>query len=50
MGEQGYRIVRVIARDVMRDLDAVVRLIVEQVTNPLHHRLDGPPPRAGEDL
>jgi very-short-patch-repair endonuclease len=50
MGEQGYRIVRIISRDVMRDLDAVIRLIVEQVTNPLHHPSDGPPPHAGEEL
>ena len=46
----GYRVIRLLADDVMRELDSVVRMIVSQVTNPLHHPSDGPPPRAGEEL
>ena len=47
---QGYRVVRVLARDVMRDLDAVLKFIAVQVANPLHHPPDGPPPHSGEEL
>jgi very-short-patch-repair endonuclease len=50
MAERGYAVVRVLARDVMSDLEVVLRFISEQVTNPLHHPLDGPPPHAGEEL
>jgi hypothetical protein len=35
---------------VMKNLDGVVSLIVEQVSNPLHHPSDGPPPHSGEDI
>ena len=38
------------AGDVMKDLDGVLKLIVERVANPLHHPADGSPPRSGEDL
>jgi hypothetical protein len=37
------------ASDVTRNLDGVLRLIVERVANPLHHPADGPPPHPGED-
>ena len=50
MQRLGYRIIRLAAKDVMKDVEAVLNLIVEQVTNPLHHPPHGPPPRAGEDI
>ena len=50
MQARGYRVLRLLAADVMRDLDAVVRMIASQVTNPLHHPVDGHPPRDGEEL
>ena len=48
--ERGYRVLSVLAAEVMRDLDAVIRMISCQVANPLHHPSDGPPPHAGEEL
>ena len=48
--QHGFRIVRLAAVDVIRDLDAALIFIAEQVKNPLHHPLDGPPPHAGEDF
>jgi len=50
MIDRGLRVVRIPARDVMTDLNAVLKLIAVQVTSPLHHPTDGPPPRAGEEL
>jgi very-short-patch-repair endonuclease len=47
--QQGYRVLRVAAIDVLRNLDGVLSLISERVTNPLHHPGDGPPPHTGED-
>ncbi|MEO8454565.1 MAG: DUF559 domain-containing protein [Sphingomicrobium sp.] len=47
--QHGYRVLRVAAIDVLRNLDGVLSLISERGTNPLHHPLDGPPPHAGED-
>ena len=44
ISEQGLRIVRIFAVDVMRDLDAVVRMIVAECALPLHHPADGSPP------
>ncbi|WP_394344002.1 endonuclease domain-containing protein [Sphingomonas baiyangensis] len=44
-----YRLYRVPARDVLCDIDAVVRMIVASAAAPLHHAAHGPPPRAGED-
>ena len=49
LNERGYRVLRILGSDVMKDLDAVVRMIASQVTSPLHHPSDGPPPHAGED-
>ncbi|MBJ6122589.1 endonuclease domain-containing protein [Sphingomonas mollis] len=47
----GYRVLRIAAADVLRDVDAVVTAIVATAANPLHHSpaASGPPPRAGED-
>ncbi len=50
MEEHGYRVIRILASDVMRNLDGALKFIAEQVTNPLHHPSDGPPPHAGEEL
>ena len=51
--EAGFTVLRVAARDVLRDLDAVVRHIVAACAGvgPLHHGAArrGPPPRSGED-
>jgi very-short-patch-repair endonuclease len=48
--EQGYRIVRISARRVIADADAVADAIAALVARPLHQPAAGPPPRAGEDL
>ena len=49
LASKGYRILRFAALDVMRNIDGVIAAISEQVTCPLHHPADGPPPHAGED-
>ena len=50
----GFDIMRVAAKDVLRDLDSVVTGIVARCfeVGPLHHSAapNGPPPRSGEDL
>jgi very-short-patch-repair endonuclease len=54
LGERGFVMMRVPAREVLRNMEGVVLEIVERcrVLGPLHHPAspDGPPPRAGEDL
>ena len=54
MGREGFVVTRVTAKDVLSDLDAVVRGIVARCgeVGPLHHSTasSGPPPRSGEDL
>ena len=51
---EGFRVIRIAARDVLKDVDAVHRYIVATCSEvgPLHHSasLSGPPPRSGEDL
>lgn len=51
MRENGFRVVRVSAADVLRDVEAVAASIVAHAARPLHHQpsADGPPPRTGED-
>jgi very-short-patch-repair endonuclease len=49
MTEQGCRILRFAAFDVMRDLQAALKAIIEHVANPLHHPSDGSPPHVGEE-
>jgi len=51
MVENGYRILRVMAAEVLRDADGVVEGIVAFAALPLHHQpaAGGPPPRAGEE-
>jgi very-short-patch-repair endonuclease len=50
---QGFRVMRIAARDVLKDLDAVLHWIVATCSEvgPLHHDAArrGPPPRSGED-
>ena len=47
--ENGHRIVRVNAADVMKDADEVAAAIASLVSRPLHQPAAGPPPRSGED-
>ncbi|MGN6269578.1 MAG: endonuclease domain-containing protein [Sphingomonas sp.] len=48
---RGIKVVRIPARDILRDADCVAEAIVALASAPLHHRppADGPPPRSGED-
>jgi len=50
----GFHVMRIAARDVLHDLDDVLRGIVATCSEvgPLHHSaaLSGPPPRPGEEL
>ena len=50
--QTGYKFLRLAARDVLSDMDSVVRMIVEACESrpPLHQLTAGPPPRCGEDL
>jgi very-short-patch-repair endonuclease len=55
---EGFLVLRIAARDVLRNMDGVLRLISATCSEvgPLHHppspsaAADGPPPRPGEDL
>ncbi len=49
--ENGYRIMRIAAVDVLRNIDGVMAAIAASVAPPLHHQpaAGGPPPRAGEE-
>ncbi len=46
---QGYRVARLVAAEVMKNLEGALQYIVTQVISPLHHPSDGPPPHAGEE-
>jgi very-short-patch-repair endonuclease len=54
LNREGFRVMRIAARDVLKDMDAVLRFIVVSCgeVGPLHHEAArrGPPPRSGEDL
>lgn len=55
LNREGFTVMRIAARDVLDDLDSVIRGIVHRCheVGPLHHprsRGDGPPPRTGEEL
>jgi very-short-patch-repair endonuclease len=54
LAEIGFATLRIPAREVLRDLDAVITGIVTACREraPLHHRpsAGGPPPRSGEDF
>jgi very-short-patch-repair endonuclease len=49
---EGFRIIRIAARDVLDDLDAVLRFLLATCLDvgPLHQPSAGPPPRPGEEL
>ncbi|OZA93297.1 MAG: hypothetical protein B7X57_05530 [Erythrobacter sp. 34-65-8] len=46
--ENGFRVLRVTAERVLRDVANVADAIVARMANPLHQPAAGPPPRAGE--
>ena len=52
LANQGYRTLRVPARDVLDNLEGVLGLVTSRcrAEQPLHHASHGPPPRTGEDL
>ena len=50
LNENGYRVVRVMAADILKDAVKVAASIGALVDSPLHRPADGPPPRAGEDM
>ena len=53
LANQGFLTMRIAAKDVLQDLDAVMRSILarcEVAAQPLHQPAAGPPPRAGEEL
>jgi very-short-patch-repair endonuclease len=49
---EGFHVLRIAARDVLRDMDAVLNYILATCSEvgPLHHASHGPPPRSGEEL
>lgn len=49
LAEQGFRTIRIPAREVLSDLNAVLEFIVTEC-QPLHHPRGGPPPRTGEEF
>ncbi|MFZ2997199.1 endonuclease domain-containing protein [Sphingobium sp.] len=49
MEENGYKVFRIAASEILKDADKVAAMIGALVARPLHHPSDGPPPRAGED-
>ena len=52
LARQGFRVLRIAARDVLGDMDAVLRAILSacRETGPLHQPAAGPPPRSGADF
>jgi very-short-patch-repair endonuclease len=54
LGREGFQVMRIAAREVLKDMDAVLRYIIATCSEvgPLHHDAArrGPPPRSGEDL
>ena len=49
---EGFRVLRIAARNVLDDMDAVVRFILATCSDvgPLHQPAAGSPPRSGEEL
>ncbi len=49
---EGFHVVRIAARDVLTDMDAVLRFILSscEQMGPFHQPTAGPPPRSGEEL
>ena len=50
MEGQGYRVVRIVSQDVVKNLEGVLSYLADQVKSPLHQPAAGPPPQIGEDL
>jgi len=52
LANQGFRTLRISARDVLENLDGVMKIVTlpRESAQPLHHASHGPPPRTGEDL
>jgi len=52
LARAGFRVIRIPAREVLKNMDGVVSGIVARCeeVGPLHHASHGPPPRAGEEL
>ena len=52
MNREGFTVMRITARDVLKNLDGVVQSIVARCSElgPLHQPAAGPPPRSGEDF
>jgi very-short-patch-repair endonuclease len=52
LGRQGFQVMRIAARDVLKDMEAVLRYILATCADvgPLHQPAAGPPPRAREEL
>lgn len=48
---KGFRVMRIAARNVLKDMDGIIRGIVAAAEDvgPLHQPAAGPPPRSGED-
>jgi len=46
--ENGHHVLRLLASDILRDVDEVIAAIVAKVESPLHQPAAGPPPRTGE--
>lgn len=51
MEENGYKVLRLAASEILKDADKVAASIGALVASPLHHQpaAGGPPPRAGEE-
>jgi very-short-patch-repair endonuclease len=49
---EGFRVIRIAARDVFKNIDCVLSFIVAACADvgPLHQPAAGPPPRSGEEL
>jgi very-short-patch-repair endonuclease len=50
LAENGYRVVRINAAEILQDADGVAASIALLAGRPLHQPAAGPPPRSGEDL
>ena len=52
LANQGFSVLRIPARDVLADLEAVISFVTARCVTeqPLHQPAAGPPPRTGEDL
>ena len=51
LNDNGYRVIRIGAANILRDAEAIAASIVSLAAAPLHHSpaASGPPPRAGEE-